>query len=162
MAADWPETEPLFAEYFETGGFPLAALLKIAETREVVLETDVLEVDPALAEFAPFSLGTGGMPLPMSILTFRGPGVQLNLSAESPAVEMAHQKQFWTAFYQDMEGTPLHPELSKLLVWYHYRNALYFINEENYEAALLETQLARNLTPNSGRLVDLETRLRSQ
>lgn len=162
MAAAYPESEALFNEYFATGGFPLAALLKIAETREVILETDVLEVDPGLEEFSTFSLGTGGMPLPMAILTFRGPGVQLNLSAERPAVEMAHQKLFWTAFYKDMEGTPIHPELSKLLVWYHYRNALYFINEENFQAALLETQLARDLTPNSGRFMDLETRLSAQ
>ena len=157
IAARHPDLVPAVDEFLETRGFPLAALEKVAEEREILLENDTLEVTGDDEELAAFSLGSGGLPLAADSLLFAGPGVLLDHPTRPPRSEAWDQKMFWTALYRDLDGTGLiHQELAKLLVWYHYRNALYFINRGKNRLALLEVQLARQLEPDFSRLFDLE------
>jgi hypothetical protein len=161
IMARHPDTIPLFAEYFESGNFPLDSILELSKTREILLENDTVEVTlqdvPHLKQFA---LGSGGLPLAAQKLAFAGPGVLLDIPHRLNWHEGEIQKEFWTSFYQGLEGRGrVHPELGKLLTWYHYRNALFFLNKRAGRRALLEVQLARQLQPDSGRLFKFEQAL---
>jgi len=160
IAARYPELEPVVEEFLETGGFPLATLRKTAESREILLENDTLLVKENKEEFTAFSLGSGGMPVRADGLLFEGPGVLLNYPPRPPRSEAFRQKMFWTSLYQELDPRgPIHKELAKLLVWYHYRNALYFTNRGKWRLALLEVRLARQLEPSFSRLFDFESAL---
>ena len=156
MTALHPELAPVFQQFSQTGAFPLEALDEVRKRRPVLLETDTLEVTTKDPRMAPFSLGDGGLPIPSARLQFVGPGVLLADESGSKALRFQLQQRFWTAVYEDLEGTPLHPELSKLLVWYHYRNALHFINAGIMAAALLEVRMAQRLSPGEARLLELD------
>jgi hypothetical protein len=156
VVAAHPDVDPVFAEHASTRAFPLASLMALAQTRPVVLENDTLEVSPHLQDLKEYSLGAGGLTVPVDSLSFVGPGLQLREKRLDWARQHENQRAFWTAFYRDMEGTPLHPELTRHLVWDHYRDILYFINDGNWAAALLEVRMARRLTPDSTRLSNLE------
>jgi len=161
-----PEVGPLFDEYEKTNAFPLSPLLALSRTRPVLLENDTTEVivgseggTTAPSSLAEFSLGPGGLTVPVAHLSFVGPGLLLRFGRYDWARQHEMQKQFWTAFYRDMEGTPQHPEVLKHLVWYHYRNALYFINDQNWVGALLEARMAHRFAPESEKLGRLEAEL---
>jgi len=163
MVVRYPEVAPVFDEYFETGHFPLAALRKVARERIVLLENDTMEVLDGSSRFKEFELGEGGLTVPVDTLLFSGPGLQLRDSVGGAAWEKERQIGFWTDFYTELRpmGEP-HPELAKLLVWYHYRNALLFINKGIKVLAHLEVTLARRHQPNSKRLFELDGLLRGQ
>lgn len=159
MTARNPELGPLFGQFIESQAFPLAELEKLSHSRPVVLENDTLALTVKDERFAPFALGKGGLPLPDARLEFAGPGLMLVDKAGDASARFERQQSFWTALYQDLEGTPLHPELSKLLLWYHYRNALHFINAGILAAALLEVRMAQGLSSGESRLLELDALL---
>jgi len=154
---EFPQLTSVLDEYLSTGGFPVRSLRSLAATREVLLENDTMSVtadDPALTQF---SLGDSGLPVDARELTFEGPGVLLSPAAGREPQETANQRNFWMAFYRDLEDSgTLHPELAKLLVWFHYRNALLFMNKRVFANALLEVRMARRLQPGEQRILDLE------
>ena len=163
IVARYPELEPVFAEYFETGYFPLASLTALAGTRPVLLENDVMAVAAGQEQFREFELGDGGLTVPANQLLFSGPGVLLQGSKGAGWWEARRQHEFWTDFYSSLgPDSPLHPELAKLLVWYHYRNALGFINKGHYSLALLEVRLAGRLHPDSERISKLDQLLANE
>jgi len=155
-----PDAAPLFAEFLEAGGFPLEALVELARSREVLLENDTVAVTLDVPYLQQFTLGDGGLPLAADDLAFDGPGVLYNVPPRVGWNEGALQQEFWTGFYEDL-GTVggIHAELSKLLVWYHYRNALFFVNRQSPRRALLEVKLARQLKPDFERLIEFENAL---
>lgn len=160
VSARYPETAPLFQQFLATGSFPLEALIDIASEREVLLENDTVAVQVDIPYLQQFTLGDGGLPLSADDLAFGGPGVLYNVPRRVGWDEGRLQRSFWTGFYEDL-GTVggVHGELAKLLVWYHYRNALYFVNRWSPRRALLEVKLARELTPDFHRLAEFESAL---
>ncbi len=157
LATQEPDLAPLAGEYLATGGFPLSSLRQLASVREVLLENDTMRVTVDDDSLQPFSLGDSGLPVDARELTLEGPGVLLSPAAGQEARETANQRNFWTGFYRDLESSGnLHPELAKLLVWFHYRNALLFLNKRVWRNALLEVRMARRLKPDEQRLLDLE------
>ncbi|MBM4352674.1 MAG: DUF2723 domain-containing protein [Deltaproteobacteria bacterium] len=152
-----PELAPVTEEYLSTGGFPVRSLRELSKHREVLLENDTMRVSADDPRLAPFSLGDSGLPVDARELTYEGPGVLLAPAAGREVEETTSQRSFWTGFYRDLEGSGgLHPELAKLLVWFHYRNALLFVNKKVWRNALLEVRMARRLEPDEQRLLDLE------
>jgi hypothetical protein len=162
VSEKYPETAPLFEEFMTQGTFPLKAINKIAQSREVLLENDCVAVKIDVSYLQQFTLGDGGLPISAEDLAFGGPGVLYNVPRRIGWDEGELQQQFWTSFYEDL-GTVggIHPELSKLLVWYHYRNALYFVNRRSPRRALLEVKLALQLKPDFPRLIEFESALAS-
>jgi hypothetical protein len=160
VIARHPETEALFQDFLATGNFPLEALKKLARSREILLENDSVRVTEDIPYLKPFSLGEGGLPIAAGDLAFDGPGVLYNVPPRIGWDEGKIQSRFWTDFYQDLSTVGVvHPELARLLLWYHYRNALYFVNRRAPRRALLEVKLARQLKPDFERLQDFETLL---
>jgi hypothetical protein len=158
VIAEHPETAPLFEEYAATGTFPTAALLALAKERAVLLENDTMEITLPDPELHSLQLGSGGLTLPVETLLFNGPGLLLQDSRDAEAWEADQQRRFWTNLYSELETsrTSLHPELAKLLVWYHYRNALHFVNKKAFSSALLEVRMAERLKPEEARLFELD------
>jgi hypothetical protein len=157
LAEKAPDLAPLVQEYLASRRFPLRSLKELSATRDVLLENDSMRVTVQDENLSRFSLGDSGLPVDARELTFEGPGVLLSPAVGREAQETAAQRTFWTGFYRDLEGSgALHPELSKLLVWFHYRNALLFVNKRVPRNALLEVRMARRLEPDEQRLLDLE------
>ncbi len=160
VVAEHPESAPLFEEFQQTGYFPMKAVVAAAADREILFENDTMQITLPADYLQPFSLGEGGLPLPADQLAFDGPGVLYNVPRRLGWNEGRIQRDFWTGFYEDLGTTGIvHGELAKLLVWYHYRNALYFVNRRAARRALLEVQLARQLKPNFKRLFEFEKAL---
>ena len=155
-----PEAGPLFAEYKAKGTFPVNAMAAISRTREVLLENDTVAVKIDVPYLQQFTLGEGGLPLSPHDLVFDGPGVLYNVPKRIGWDEGKIQQAFWTGFYEDLGSVGgVHAELGKLLVWYHYRNALLFVNRRAPRRALLEVKLAQALKPDFARLVEFESAL---
>lgn len=149
-----PDLAAVVDEHHATGFFPWSTLLDLAARRAVILETDVLslaEDDPARAAV---SLGTGGLDLPWEHTRFEGPGIRLHRRALPLRSGMSVQRtaRFWQRFYRTLAGDRIHPEVQKILLWIHYRDALYFARGGQWEEAGLETGLALRLAPDQERL----------
>lgn len=165
-----PELQPLFQSYFSTGAFPLEELSALLQHRPVLLENDTLTLygrrtqEGATAALLPdpdrFSLGNGGLTIPPERLAFDGPGLLLLPEGGTKGASSPAQLRFWSAVYNDLACLEKLPEeLVKLLVWYHYRNALFFLNSGEPNAAKVEVHLARMLRPQEKRLAELEDAL---
>lgn len=160
VTATNPEAGPLFTHFQAHGTFPMAAVAAISLTREVLFENDTVAVKVEVPYLQRFTLGEGGLPLSANDLVFDGAGVLYNVPRRIGWDEGKLQQAFWTGFYEDL-GTVggVHPELAKLLVWYHYRNALFFVNRRAPRRALLEVKLAQALKPDFTRLMEFESAL---
>ncbi len=149
-----PDLAAVVDEHHATGFFPWSTLTALAERRPVILETDVLslaEDDPARGAV---SLGTGGLDLPWEQTRFDGPGLRLRTHTLPLRSGMSVQRaaRFWQRFYRTLAGDRIHPEAKKILLWIHYRDALYFARTGQWEEAGLETGLALRLAPEQDRL----------
>lgn len=153
-----PDLEALLDAARFSGSFPWEELLATAARRPVILETDVLSLaaeDP-LRDL--LSLGEGGLEIPFQHTRFTGPGLQVSpgpVSHRSGGTAPAAAR-FWQRFYRALAGDRMHPEARKILLWIHYRDALYFARTGQWEEAGLEAGLARRLAPDQPRLHALE------
>ena len=158
-----PDLAPVVDEHHATGFFPWDALLAVATRRPVILEVDVLELgedDPARDAV---SLGKGGLDLPWDHTRFIGPGLRLRpRGAPLRSGETARAAaRFWQRFYKSLAGDRGHAEARKILLWIHYRDALYFARTGQWEEAGLETGLALRLAPDQARLQALQALVES-
>ena len=159
-----PDLAAVVDEHHATGFFPWATLLALSERRPVILETDVLSLaadDPARDAV---SLGTEGLDLPWDHTRFEGPGIRLHAHSMPLRSGLSVQRaaRFWQRFYRTLAGDRIHPEVKKILLWIHYRDALYFARSRMWEEAGLETGLALRLAPDQERLRALHNLVESR
>jgi len=149
-----PELAAAVDEHHATGYFPLAALLALSERRPVILEADVLGLAEDDPDRAAVSLGPGGLDLPWDHTRFEGPGIRLRTREVShfSGRAVSRAARFWQRFYRALSGDRIHPEVKKILLWIHYRDALYFARSGQWDEAGLEVGLAQRLAPDQARL----------
>lgn len=161
-----PDLSGIVEEYQASGRFPTEALRAAASLRPVVLEADVWQVFRPLEVVQRFGLGQGGLELETwgnpppadqvgkrlhaMELEFESGGVRLLTMQTWGVDEPRRMVDFWRSFYTALEGSQVHPELKKILLWIHYRDALYFINRGRASLALKEVQLALRAVPAGG------------
>ncbi len=153
----YPDLAAVVDEHHKTGFFPWVTLLTLSDRRPVILETDVLGLDPEDPAWAAVSLGQGGLDLPWDHTRFEGPGIRLRSTAVPlrSGLSVSRTARFWQRFYRSLAGDPVHPEVKKILLWIHFRDALYFTRSGQWEEAGLETGLALRLVPGQARLMTL-------
>ena len=152
-----PDLAAAIDEHHATGFFPWTALLELSDQRPVILETDVLELDADDPARAAVSLGQGGLDLPWEHTRFVGPGIRLRSRAAplQSGRTVSRATLFWQRFYRTLTGDRIHPEVKKILLWIHYRDALYFARTGQWEEAGLEAGLALRVAPEQVRLQTL-------
>jgi hypothetical protein len=148
-----PRLKPVLEAWNATGTFPLKELQALP--RKVILEAEVLDAPGLPKGIAP---GGPGLELPWTRTWFAGSGLGLanhEIRLDNGAtVQML--SRYWTGFYRELQAQGrLHPETRKLLVYLHFRDALYFLNRGQWKEAILEAGLVSRLYPEEARFASL-------
>ena len=148
-----PTLKPVLEAWNRHGTFPLDEL--VALPRKVILETEVLDAPDLPKGVAP---GGQGLELPWTRTWFAGSG--LGLAGHEVRLDngaTVHMLSlFWGTLYRELGAQGrLHPEVRKLLVYLHFRDALYFLNRGQWKEAILEAHLLTRLYPKEARFASL-------